>query len=131
MRQTFFHDFKRDNGDPVTVEYSYSPGSETTYSPHSGAHGGDACEVEIVTAWPNTPEYNEMVRHLRDLEDFAKGKGISFFLGDSDYRDECHEVREQIGAADEACRLTDNEMARMTEWLMEHHAYEPSEQDLF
>lgn len=49
--QTFFHDFKRPDGTVVTVEYVYSGGSLTTYSPHSGACGGDAPEVEIVTVF--------------------------------------------------------------------------------
>jgi len=49
--RTTFHDFKRADGSEVTVEYGFYGGSETTYSPHSGACGGDAAEVEIVTAF--------------------------------------------------------------------------------
>lgn len=48
---TYFHDFKRDDGSEVTVEYGYCGGSPTTYSPAFGAVGGDAPEVEIVKAF--------------------------------------------------------------------------------
>lgn len=51
MARTFYHDFKRDDGSEVTVEYGYRGGSPTTYSPHSGADGGDGAEVEIVKAF--------------------------------------------------------------------------------
>ncbi len=43
MGRTYSQNFSRDDGSPITVEYevegSFSP---TTYSPHSGACGGDA-----------------------------------------------------------------------------------------
>jgi hypothetical protein len=51
LARTHFQEFRRDSGATVTVEYSYSPGSETSYSPHSGASGGDPAEVEIVAAF--------------------------------------------------------------------------------
>ena len=54
MARTYFEDFDRDDGSRVTVEYSFAGGSETSYSPLSGASGGDPCEVAIVKAW--TPE---------------------------------------------------------------------------
>lgn len=49
--RTTFHDFKRADGTEVSVEYGFDGGSATTYSPHSGACGGDAAEVTIVTAF--------------------------------------------------------------------------------
>jgi hypothetical protein len=48
---TYFRDFKRGDGTEVTVEYRFSAGSPTTYSPATGADGGDADEVEIVKAF--------------------------------------------------------------------------------
>jgi hypothetical protein len=52
MAMTYFQKFTKDDGTPIEVEYSFSPGSETTYSPAYGACGGDACEVEIIESWP-------------------------------------------------------------------------------
>jgi len=51
MAHTYFHDFTRESGEVVTVEYTFRPGSSTTYSPMYGADGGDADECEIVKAW--------------------------------------------------------------------------------
>lgn len=68
MGATFFQDFTRDNGRPVTVEYSYSAGSETTYSPMFGACGGDGCEVSIVDSWPNTTSFERLHKCKSDLE---------------------------------------------------------------
>jgi hypothetical protein len=131
MMQTFFQDFKRDNGDPVTVEYSNSPGSDTTYSPHSGACGGDPCEVEITTWWPNVQKYHDLHSKKIDLENFMLGKSISWLMGADTIREEIAELESDIHRWDEGCQLTDAEITRMTEWLMEHHVYEPSEQDYF
>lgn len=58
--RTYFKDFVRSTGLPITVEYAYAGGSETTYSPMSGACGGDPCEVEIVASWPNTPDFDRL-----------------------------------------------------------------------
>jgi hypothetical protein len=131
MARTFFQDFKRDNGDPVTVEYSYAPGSETTYSPLSGACGGDACEVEIVTAWPNTQEYNDLHSRKTDLENFMLGKSVAWLTGADTIREEIAELAKHIDEADEASRLTDAETERMTDWLIEHHVDEPHELEIF
>lgn len=55
--RTHFYEFARDDGTVVTVEYgvrgSYSP---TTYSPHSGAYGGDVPEFEIIKAFSDTSD---------------------------------------------------------------------------
>jgi len=41
--------FERDDGTTVDIEYDYKPGSGPTYSPMSGADGGDADEFEILS----------------------------------------------------------------------------------
>lgn len=51
MPRTYFADLIRDNGLPVTIEYSFACGSETTYSPLNGAESGDPAEASIVTAF--------------------------------------------------------------------------------
>lgn len=131
MAETFFQDFNRDDGSPVTVEYSYSPGSETTYSSMSGACGGDGCEVEIVTAWPNTQGYNDLHSRKVDLENSMLGKSVHWLMGADSIREEITELAKQIDDADEACRLTDVERERMADWIIEHHVYEPCEEDYF
>jgi len=64
MPRTYFQDFNREDGTSITVEYSFSPGSPTTYSPMIGACGGDACDVEIIKAFTDTEK--DVV--LTDLE---------------------------------------------------------------
>lgn len=51
MARTYFTNADLSDGRGIVVEYSFAPGSETTYSPAFGADGGDAPEVEIVKAW--------------------------------------------------------------------------------
>lgn len=51
MAQTYFQDFIRTSGEVITVEYTYTAGSDTTYSPLYGADGGDGAEIEILKAW--------------------------------------------------------------------------------
>lgn len=48
---TYLHNFKREDGSEITVEYTFSGGSETTYSPRYGADGGDCAECCIVKAF--------------------------------------------------------------------------------
>lgn len=115
MSATHFHDFTRDDGSPVTVEYSFSAGSPTTYSPHSGACGGDPCEVEIISVMPNTPGYEALCRRSLELA------RVDIVLMSADEREERREVDEAIEAAKKNCVLTDAEDERMTEWLIEHH----------
>lgn len=131
MPETFFQDFTRDDGSPVTVEYSYSPGSETTYSPMSGACGGDGCDVEIVTAWPNTQEYNDLHSRKTDLENSMLGKSVHWLIGADSIREEIAKLSSQIDTADETSRLTDSERERMADWIIEHHVYEPYEPEFF
>ena len=118
MPQTYFWNFTRDDGWPVTVEYSFAAGSETTYSPYSGASGGGPCEIQILSVMPNTPEFEELCRRAAELD------RVSVVLMSADERDEAREIDEAIAAAKMACTLTDAEDERMTEWLIEHHVDE-------
>jgi hypothetical protein len=42
---------KVNNGRPTELDYSAKEGSPTTYSPHSGACGGDPAEFDIELVW--------------------------------------------------------------------------------
>ena len=131
MSRTFFQDFVKDNGQPVTVEFSYSGGSETTYSPHSGASGGDGCEVMIVSVMPNTPEYEALCRRSLDLSHGTPGTAhdgpIHPGLIGPETRAELVDLDEQIEAAKSAVALTDAENERMCDWIAEHHIDEPDD----
>lgn len=51
MAMTYYTNDELHDGTGIVVEYSFSPGTETTFSPGIGADGGDDCEVRIVKAW--------------------------------------------------------------------------------
>src|SRR5580704_472384 len=73
---THFHDFIRDNGLRITVEYTASAGeSNFDYPGHICDGGGCGPEVEIVDAWPNTPGYNRIQAWAFDLCSYGHGKG--------------------------------------------------------
>lgn len=125
MTRTYYQDFVKDDGRPVTVEYSYRGGSETTYSPHSGAVGGDGCEVEIVDVMPATPEFDELSRRWLDLTCHPTfGTPISPILlsmrADED-RELLQEIKDDMAAARKAIALTEAEEERITQWLIENH----------
>lgn len=126
MGATFFQDFTRDNGLPITVEYgvdgSYAP---TTYSPRFGAEGGDFPEFAILKAWPNTPWHNRLA--AIDLRFWPKASTTR--TGGWLVRKLAAPVR-GLMALDEWWRasLTDSERERFEAWLAEHHVepdYEP------
>lgn len=121
--RTYFHDFKRDDGLPVTVEYgvdgSHSP---TTYSPMSGADGGDEPEFCIVDSWPNDAAFNDLARRRNDRA-WKKNPSLidraaQWFL----------EVRLTLATLRRGT-LTSNERERMEAWLAEHYVDESSEED--
>jgi hypothetical protein len=125
MPRTFFHDFNRDDGTPVTVEYSFASGSPTTYSPLNGACGGDPCEVEIVSSWPNTPEYNALQNDRRALAEHYFPPLIRGI--DPSVPGPIERIDERLAAMEAACKLTDAEHERMCAWLAEHHVDEPED----
>ena len=119
MARTLFQDFTRDNGLPVTVEYavegSYSP---TTYSPNSGADGGDFPEFAIVKVWPNTPFHNRLagiaVQLMIGNDRTALGWKLAAAL---------RWPIDLLMRADEWLRasLTADECARFEAWIAEHY----------
>lgn len=128
MPQTFFQDFNRDNGNPITVEYSYSPGGETDYSPAFGASGGDPCEVTIVSSWPNTPAYERLSGILFDLR-WSRHKFKWWQLPAVWVADKIVGATQWVWGL--RARLTTSERERMEGWIAERHVFEPSEEDYF
>jgi len=130
MARTYFQDFTKDDDTPITVEYSFSPGSETTYSPAYGACGGDACEVEIISSWPRSEEYERLVERKMNLETTPFGKPRSLALMGADDLHQLNDLEAAIAKGDKAAELTDAERERMEAWICEHHEYEPYEPEI-
>lgn len=128
MARTYFQDFTKDDGSPVTVEYgvegSYSP---TTYSPHSGACGGDAPVFSIIEVFPNTPEYRALWERKQAIETTPFGKPRSPLLMSTDDIEALTEIVRAIEKAEAACQLTDAERERMEAYLAEHYVEEDPE----
>ncbi len=123
MTRSYFHDFTRNDGSPVTVEYeiegSYSP---TTYSPHSGADGGDAPTFTIIGCWPNTPEYDALTdERAKIINPTTQWRPRDPLLMQPEERERIAELDDLIADADRACALTDAERERMEDWLAEHY----------
>lgn len=136
MSRTFTQDISHPTtGMPITFEYSvegsYSP---TTYSPHSGADGGDAPEFCILKAWPNHDEYNALHRRRQEITTDNYGREMSVIaisMMDPDLREELDEIDKAIEAADKACTLTDAEAEQLVDWLGENYVDEPDDEDYF
>lgn len=130
MSRTFTQDIKHPTtGAPITFEYSvdgsYSP---TTYSPHSGACGGDAPDFCIIKAWPNDEGYNLLHDRRQQLTTDNYGRTLSVMAistMEGDAREELDEIDRLIEAADAACTLTDAESEQLVDWLCEHYVEEP------
>jgi hypothetical protein len=119
MSATYFQDFTRDNGLPVTVEYgvdgSYSP---TTYSPICGAAGGDAPTFCIVDAWPSTRGHNLLARwRLHCFGRLTWRSRIGFAISGWLLRFDCWW----------RASLTDSEVERFEAYLAERHEDDPYE----
>lgn len=130
MSRTFTQDIKHPTtGAPITFEYSvdgsYSP---TTYSPHSGACGGDAPEFCILKAWPNTPAYDELHRRRQQITHDNYGNELSVisisFLPE-EIREELDYLDKAIEIEDLTCRLSDTESEQLVDWLCENYVEEP------
>lgn len=135
MAETFFQDFKRDDGSPVTVEYSAIDGEPYADLPgHICDGGGSGPDAEIITAWPNTEEYNDLHSRRQELtlDSYGRQLGpIGVSMMSPELREELDEIDKAIERFDEACRLTDAERKRMTDWIIERHVYEPYEPEIF
>lgn len=118
--RTFFQDFVRDNGLPITVEYgvegSYSP---TTYSPMSGADGGDAPEFVILKAWPRTPGHDRLAC-----------LSVNLWSRRSLLERAAHAIVGALLQFDEwlRCSLTDAERERMETWIAERYVEDYDEE---
>jgi hypothetical protein len=112
MPRTYFKDFTRDNGQPVTVEYQME---------------GETCAC-VVAEWPNTEEYNRLVAERMELEYSGPyGKRASVVMMDPDIREKLQELDGLIEALDETARLSDSERERMERWLSENYIQESDE----
>jgi hypothetical protein len=110
MPRTFFKDFTRDNGSPVTVEYQME--DETC-----------AC---IVAEWPNTEEYNRLVAERMEFEHGGPyGTRANIVMMDPDVREKLQELDQLIESLDETARLSGTERERMEKWLSENCVQEP------
>lgn len=131
MTRTFFQDFNKDDGQPVTVEYGVDGSySETNYSPATGACGGDSPEFHIVSSWPNSDEYNELYSRRKAIEDSWHGKSIMWLIGfsSSDTADELQEINDHLAVLEERAELTDDERDRMLDWIAEHYVEDYSDE---
>lgn len=93
MALTYFQDFLRDDGSPITVKYSFRN------------LGGGGCEVDLVDVMPNTSEF----------EAWCAQSVAARFCADVIPMDV------EIKAAKDAIDLTADECDRMIAWLAEHH----------
>ncbi|MGY4222708.1 hypothetical protein ACVMIH_000069 [Bradyrhizobium sp. USDA 4503] len=121
MTRTYYQDFVKDDGTHVTVEYTYKPGSDTTYSPMNGACGGDPCEVSVGDSWPRSDEYDRFHGRLTALEAVEMG------FRSAHWYEEKAELEAKIAEGDKLAELSDAERLRMENWLIENHKYDPEE----
>jgi hypothetical protein len=109
MSRTYFKDFTRENGQPITVEYHME---------------GDTCAC-ITSAWPNTEEYNQLIARQMELQYSGPyGKRALVAIMDPDVREELIELDRLIEAEDETARLSDTERERFEAWLSENYIQE-------
>lgn len=109
MSRSYFHDFTRDDGSPVTVEFEH----------------GDY--VMIVDVMPNTPEYEALCKEMNDLQFARYGAVRHQALIDPDMRERLEELDKLMEAAKTSCELTPEENDRMCDWLAEHHVVDYSD----
>jgi hypothetical protein len=121
MGQTYFQNFTRDNGLPVTVEYSATGGEpDFDYPGHICDGGGSGPEIVILKSWPDTPWHNR----LAAIEmQFSLRKNLRLLAWP---------IKALI-RLDEWWRatLTHSEDQRFTDWLIEHYVEEPYEPEFY
>ena len=126
MAATYFANFTRDNGLPVTVEYSARGGEPNfDYPGHICDGGGSAPEILILKAWPDTPGHNCLASIELRLWLYRRtrfGTAMCRFLG--------WPLRLAM-RFDEWWRasLTDAELERFESWLAEHYVEDSDEMD--
>lgn len=118
MTGTYFQDFKRDNGFPITVEYSARAGeSDFDYPGHICDGGGSGPEIIILNAWPDTPGHMRLAIIAARLS-FSRKTALGRRMG----RVVAWPVH-LLMRLDEWWRasLTDAEIERFSDWLAEHY----------
>lgn len=129
MSATYFHDFTRDNGLPITVEYSATGGEPNfDYPGHICDGGGSGPEIVILKAWPNTPWHE----HLASIDVWSMTRPNITRTGALLARALTSPAR-WLMALDVWWRanLTDIEYERMESWLAEHYVEESYEPELY
>lgn len=125
MSRTHFQDFTRDNGLPITVEYSANGGEpDFDFPGHICDGGGSGPEVMIFRAWPNTP-FHDRLALVEMRVRWPQHRALTPFGWWL-----CNLFSKPIRAVswlDERWRanLTDAERERMEAWLAEHYVEEP------
>jgi hypothetical protein len=106
--RTYFHDFTREDGLPVTVEYRMD---------------GGTC-ASIIKCWPNTPEHEALNKELLELDFYMlQGRSIEALLrifADDERKERIHELQQEIARDEERVELSDAERERMEAWLSEN-----------
>lgn len=116
MAKTYFHEFTRDDGAPITVEYRMDDG---------------ACAA-IISAWPRTEEYIRLWTRKNAIEIDNYGRSRHFIYFTEEEREELDDIDRAIADADSLCsRLTDAERERMEGWLSENHIQESDDDWVF
>ena len=127
MSRTHFQDFVRDNGLPITVEYSATGGEpDFDYPGHICDGGGSGPEIVILRSWPDTPLHHRLA-----------GISIRLMVGNNrtpfgwKVAKALRRPIELLMRADEWLRanLTAAEDERMSAWLAEHYEEETYEPD--
>ena len=122
--RTFFDNFTKDDGASVTVEYSVS-GSYVapSYSPMSGADSGDVPEFTVVSAWPATDRYHDMLGKRYWLWQMRRPWNYPW----TTIRIVITSIN--IWLEERAARLTEAEEERFLDWAAEHHVEEDDNDD--
>jgi hypothetical protein len=128
MARTFFQDFTRDDGTPVTVEYSASGGEPNYDHPgHICDGGGSGPEIVILKTWPNTSAFEALCRRynavtfLRPRDAGLARRAWAAMVAPI--------LAARIWWAERRVRLTVDENERMEAWLAEHYVDEPDYED--
>jgi hypothetical protein len=113
MPRTYFHDFSRDDGSAITVEY--------------GMEGGTC--ASIIDAWPRTEEYHSLWARKTRIEAGPYGNTRHFLGFSEEELEELHEIDCEIEAA--KFELSTPERERMEAWLSENHVHESDDDMVF
>lgn len=119
---TYFQDFCRDDGKPVTVEYGVESYGEPNfdYPGHICDGGGSGHVMQIIDCWPNDAAFEDLARRRNDRswkKDPSLVDRVAEWL---------LELRMTIAKLRRGT-LSSEERERMEAWLDEHHVFEDEE----